>query len=172
MGCPLTFGRTLAPAATDIVHAGRLSSQHSSRCTHAHDADWKYTPLLNMRPHKLHGRVGGSGGRLHLWSGLFMDGNETEMKFHFKRMKSSAFCRKGDARCPFVKAHVFQPLSTVSRRRVSVSASTSAGGNVTQVRLAQCCQDPFRQYQGSQPRPFLFSRRLPPSPADVPSARK
>lgn len=103
-----------------------------------------------------------------------MDGNETEMKFHFKRMKSSAFCYKGDAQCPFVKAHIFQPLSTVSRRRVSVSvsASTSAGGNVTQVRLAQRCQDPFRQYQGSQPRPFLFSRRLPPSPADVPSARK
>lgn len=75
MGCPLSFGRTLAPAATDIVHAGRLSSQHSSHCTHSQDADWKYTPLLNMRPHKLHGRVGGRGadyifGRDYLWTAM------------------------------------------------------------------------------------------------------
>lgn len=54
-------------------------------------------------------------------------------------------------RGPFVAAHVLQPLSTVSGRRVSFLAS--AAGNVTQVLLAQRCQDPFRQYQGSQPRP-------------------
>lgn len=93
---------------------------------------------------------GGVGEGLHLWSRLFMDGNETEMKFHFRHMMSPTFC-KGDARRPFVKTHLFQPLSTVSRRRVSFSAS--AAGNVTQVLLGQRCQDLFRQYQGSQPRP-------------------
>lgn len=128
-----------------MLNGSKLSSQHSSHCTHAHNADWKHTPLLDMRPHELRGTVREEG--LHLWLGLFMDGNETEMKFHFRCMKSPTFCEGG----PFVETHIFQPLSTVSRRRVSFLAS--AAGNVTQVLLAQRCQDLFRQYQGSQPRP-------------------